>query len=438
MFLAHGVGSRSDLPVPLWLALYGAAGAILISFFALIAFWPDARLQADAGRPAPSALQRLADAALIRVALRALGVALAVLMLVTAFGGAQDSALNPAPTWFYVWFWVGLAPVSVLFGPVWRLLNPLRTAAGVVRALLPSRLATTRQLPASVGYWPAAAGLLAFAWLELVWLHPDTPATVGWFLTVYGIIHVGAAIVFGDDWFDRCDTFEVCSTLFGQLSFLGRRSDGTLILRSPLAGLSGLQTGPGLVATVSVLLGSTGFDGASRTQLWRDHSRDLIGPGRVLLSTVGLLLTITIVLATYAAANALAQRYAPGQGSARLSARFVHSLIPIAFGYTIAHYFSLVLFQGQVGYLLATDPLHRGWDLLGTGGTTVDYAVVSPSLISFVQVGAIVTGHVLGVIAAHDTAVGMFARRYHRSAQYPMLAAMVAYTIGGIALVVGP
>jgi hypothetical protein len=30
--LAHGFGQRYDLPVPLWLYLYGAAGAVLLSF----------------------------------------------------------------------------------------------------------------------------------------------------------------------------------------------------------------------------------------------------------------------------------------------------------------------------------------------------------------------------------------------------------------------
>jgi hypothetical protein len=36
----------------------------------------------------------------------------------------------------YILFWVGLAPASVLLGPVWKLLNPLRTGApaGLPRA----------------------------------------------------------------------------------------------------------------------------------------------------------------------------------------------------------------------------------------------------------------------------------------------------------------
>ena len=47
-------------------------------------------------------------------------------MLVATLG-PNNSGANPAPTWVYVWFWVGLVPASLLFGPVWRALNPLRT-----------------------------------------------------------------------------------------------------------------------------------------------------------------------------------------------------------------------------------------------------------------------------------------------------------------------
>jgi hypothetical protein len=113
----------------------------------------------------------------------------------------------------------------------------------------------------------------------------------------------------------------------------------------------------------------------------------------------------------------------------------VHSLVPIAIGYAVAHYFSFGMFQGQEGLLLATDPFGRGWDLLGTSGTRIDYAFLGTGLIAAVQIGAIVLGHVLGVVAAHDRAAHLFRRRQLRRAQYPLLAAMVAFTAGGIALV---
>jgi len=118
--------------------------------------------------------------------------------------------------------------------------------------------------------------------------------------------------------------------------------------------------------------------------------------------------------------------------------RFVHSLLPIAVGYTVAHYFSLVLFQGQAGYLLASDPLGRGWDLFGTAGSPINYLVVSTSVIAIVQVCAILSGHVVGVFIAHDRALADYTRSRQRlRAQYPLLVVMVTYTLGGIALLLG-
>jgi hypothetical protein len=46
----------------------------------------------------------------------------------------------------------------------------------------------------------------------------------------------------------------------------------------------------------------------------------------------------------------------------------VHTLLPIAVGYTLAHYFSLLVLQGQNGYIRASDPSGQGWDLFGTAG----------------------------------------------------------------------
>ena len=50
--------------------------------------------------------------------------------------------------------------------------------------------------------------------------------------------------------------FEVFSTLVGHLAVIGRRADGRLVLRSPLANLDGVPPSPGLVGVVSVLFGS--------------------------------------------------------------------------------------------------------------------------------------------------------------------------------------
>jgi hypothetical protein len=438
--LAHGLGGRADLPIPVWLAQYAAALVLVVSFFMLVRFWPTPRLQDPyRGRPLPMWVQRLVDAPAFRLALRLIGLAaLLGTILVAAFGG-DTSATNPAPTWLFVWFWVGIVPLSLLFGPVMRAVSPLR--------LLTQWLARLRgrpdpddgrPMPPWLGYWPAAAGLLAFTWLELVYRNPDRPVNVLGFILLYCLVQLGAAAVYGERWYARGEAFEVYSTLIGGMSPFGRRpSDGRLVLRNPLAGLAAIPLEPGITAVICVLLGSTAFDGLSRTLWWQDLSRQARGVSYVLIGTVGLLGMIAVITTTYLVAtrqNPWARR---GQ-EVPVERRFIHSLLPIAVGYTVAHYFSLVVFQGQAGYLLASDPLGRGWDLFGTAGSRIDYLVVSTSLIAVVQVIAILTGHVLGVFVAHDRAMADYTRpRQRLRAQYPLLIVMVTYTLGGIALLLG-
>ena len=441
--LAHGIGGRADLPIPLWMAQYGAAMALLVSFSALGAFWRTPRLEgarAGDGWPLPAWAERVADARATRSALRAVGVVLLAATLVTAAFGADTSASNPAPTWLYVWFWVGLVPASLLLGPIWRVMNPLRAiSAGIARLSGDREERGARPLPPKLGYWPAALGLLAFTWLELVFNQPDRPVVVLVFVLAYTLVQVGLATVYGQRWYEWGDAFEVYSTLVGHLSPLARRGDGRLALRNPLVHLAELRPAPGLVAVVCVLLGSTAFDGLSRTRWWNDLILDASEGQLALLGTLGLLGSIAFVVATYQLASRGSRWLARASGSwrERLDWSFVHSLVPIAVGYTIAHYFSLFVFQGQAGYILASDPFGRGWDLFGTADWRLNYLAVTTRTIALVQVGAIVAGHVLGVVAAHDRAVALFDGRDKARGQYPLLVTMVVYTVGGIALLLG-
>jgi hypothetical protein len=438
--LLHGLGARADLPIPVWMAQWAAALVLIISFAMLGRFWDNPRLQEPyRGRPLPLALQRVVDAPATRLALRLVGLLALVLTILAAALGARDSDRNPAPTWLFVWFWVGLVPASLLFGPVVRALNPLRLITqGVARLRGRKDSGGARPMPEWLGYWPAAAGLVAFTWLELVYRRPDRPVNVLTFILLYCLVQLIAAAVYGEDWYGYGDPFEVYSTMVGRLSPFGRRpEDGRLVLRNPLAGLASVPVAPGVMAVVFALLGSTAFDGLTRTQWWQRLSGGVRGPAYELLGTVGLLTMIALVAAAYLAATRL-NRWARQGQRVPVERRFVNSLVPIAVGYTVAHYFSLFVFQGQAGYLLASDPFGRGWDLFGTAGRAIDYRAVPIAVIAVIQVCAILTGHVLGVFIAHDRAVADYVRSRHRlRAQYPLLMAMVTYTLCGIALLLG-
>ncbi|UJW31269.1 hypothetical protein L3Q67_39785 [Saccharothrix sp. AJ9571] len=415
VFLAHGLGGRSDLPVPLWLALYAGAAAVLISFFALTVLWKSPRLKGEhAGRPLP--VERIADSPVTRAALRVLGVAALVVMLVTAWSGG-DSADNPAPAWFYAWFWVGLVAVSLLLGPVWRLVNPARTIAAALRLALPA-LRVTRALPDRLGYGAATAGMLAFLWLELVFPHSDAPLAVAVFISAYVLAQIVAGVRYGPAWFDRGDAFEVYFGLIAALAPVGRRADGRLVLRSPLDGLLTLDRSPGMTPFILVVLGATAFDGLTRLPLWIDNTRELDGVVAALAGTAGLAVAIGLISAAYAGAIRLTRPFLR-KGTEPYRA-FAHALVPIMVGYTIAHYFSFAVFEGQQGLL-----------------RTVDYTVLSPAVIAAVQIAGIVAGHVLGVVSAHDRALVVLREHYVKAGQYPVLALMVGYTAIGIYLVSG-
>ncbi|TDC31934.1 hypothetical protein E1261_09775 [Kribbella albertanoniae] len=424
----HGIGGRGDLPVPLWLAIYSAGAAVAVSFFALAAFWSRPRFETTGGT-ALAWLTRLVDARPVRWLLKLAGLLALGLLIGAAWFGSDSPAESPAPTWLYVWIWVGIIPLSLLLGPIWRLANPLRTIAGLVRRT------SYRRLPERIAYWPAVAGLAGFLWLELVYPGASEPLVVAAFVTVYAVLNVAAGIVYGPAWFGIGDTFEVYAEVLARLSPLGRGADGRLVIRNPLAGLAAMPQRSGIVALLCLLLGSTAFDGISRWSAWTSRTAEL---NHVVVYTGGLTVAVAIVTALFvlAARTTGTADIRPGAvGGAGLPGAFVHSLVPIAIGYAVAHYFSFAMFQGQEGVLLATDPFGRGWDLLGTSGMRIDYAFLGTGVIAGVQIGAIVLGHVLGVVSAHDRAAGLFRRRQLRQAQYPMLAAMVAFTAGGIALV---
>ncbi|GAA4876068.1 hypothetical protein [Kitasatospora terrestris] len=374
---------------------------------------------------------RTLDHRATRTAGRLLGGALLTALLAAAWAGPDDPARNPAPTWWYVWFWVGLVPLTLLLGAgAWRRLDPLRPLAALAGRALPRR-----PLPERVSNRPALAGLSAFLWLELVYDHSASPRAVAVFVTGYALVQVLAGARYGPAWFERAEAFGAYTALIGAVSPLGRRADGTPVLRNPLDGLAGLPRSGATTRAVVLLLGSTAFDGLSRTPLWSDAVQGTGRAAYLLLGTAGLAGSVGAVALTYLLAVRLSLPYL--RRSTGPYAEFGHTLVPVMLGYTVAHYFSFALFQGQVGMLLAGDPLGRGWDPFGLAGRRIDYLLLPAGGIALVQVGAIVAGHLVGVIAAHDRSVALMPRRYARTGQYPMLAVMIGYTTAGIALLAG-
>ncbi|MGH8968638.1 MAG: hypothetical protein ACRDV1_01675 [Actinomycetes bacterium] len=431
--LAHGVGGREDLPIPFSYAVTGAVLAIIVSFVALGLLWREPRLRGnDAGRAIPDGIARVLDGRGVRVGLRLLGVLATAYVGLAAVAG-RDDALNPVPGAVYVLFWIGVPLLSVLLGPVWKLVNPLRSVHWALSRALGTRPEQgLAPLPATVGYWPAAAWLLSFVWLELVAPDNTSLPVLRMFFAIYLAVHLLAATYWGSRWFDRGDGFEVYSSLVGRLSPLGRRSDGRLVLRNPLDGVAGTPEEPGLFAVVGVLLGSTAYDSLSSSPWWITLVQD--SPlSSTLTETVGLVAVVAVVTGAFSAAAALSG-LGTREPAVALGRHFAHSIVPIVVGYVIAHYWSLLVLIGQQTVIQLSDPLGTGADWLGTGDRAIDARLVDPTLTAYIQVTAVIVGHVLGVVLAHDRAVRVLPRRHVVAGQVPLLVLMVGYTVGGLTL----
>jgi uncharacterized membrane protein len=437
MHLAHGIGGAKDLPIPAEYAMAGAGAALAVSFIVLALAWRQPRFDADhLGRPLPAGLASAVDSAAFAVTLRVLGLAFFGYVAWAAVAG-PDLLTNPTFGAVYVLLWVGIVPLSLLFGPFYRAVSPVRTLHLVFTRLTGGRPEDGLvRLPRWVGYWPAALGLLAFVWLELVYPESTYLSPVRlWFATHIVTMLVGAAI-FGDEWFETADPFEVFSTLVGRLSVVGRTLDGTLVLRSPLGNLDGVRVRPGLVAVVAVLFGSTAFDSFKDSNEWLRFTQSStvsstwLDLAALLAFCAGVGITFSVATMATGVEHGLARRTLPD--------RFAHSMVPIIVGYLTAHYLSYFVEVGQQTVVQLSDPLSKGWNLLGTADLPVGYWLSEhPTFLAIINVLAVVAGHVLGVIAAHDRAIKLLPRRHQLTGQLPLLLVMVFYTVTGLYLLFG-
>jgi hypothetical protein len=432
--LAHGIGAVEDLPVPAWLFYYGAALVLIFSFVALAVLWKEPRLDRLRERPLPESLQRFLLSRGLRAALGALSFAVYLVVVSAALVGTDSPTRNLAPSFVYVAFWLGMPLLSVLLGNVWPVVDPWRAAADAVTWA--SRKAgidwrPPLDYPPRLGYWPAAALLTGFVALELAYPDPDSPRAVGIAALVYSWLTWTGAAAFGRRaWFENGEGFTSYFGLFSRMAAFGSR-DGKLVVRRPLTELLRTEEKAGTIALIAVVLGSVAFDGLSRTNWWEDRTHTAGDVGEMAINLLGLGACLAFAASTYLTAVAVAARLA--RSDLDLRTAFVGSLVPIAFAYLVAHYFSLFVLQGQFLYSLVSDPYGEGWDLFGTGDFVPDLTILTPETIWYVQVGALVVGHVLGLVLAHDRALSLFPSvRSALRAQYAMLALMVVYTVGGM------
>lgn len=450
--LAHALAAREDLPVPAWLFAWGASIVLIVSFFALAAGWRSTRFEQTRSRPLGAGLSRALLSLPVQILCGLIGISLLGLTIYAGLEGTAAPDRNFALTFLFVTAWLGFPVFSAVLGDVFRPFNPWRAVGravgGAFTAIAGERPAHLAY-PERLGRWPAAIGLLAVVWLEVVYgaggtgLEPDTVAVSA---LVYSAYTLAMMAVFGvEEWCERGEVFSVYFGMFGRLGIFGV-GEGRLQRRRPFSAATTWATLPGSAAVVIASIATTSFDGAAEGAFadpmesvyeWIvDLGVGLVAASR-LTDTLFMLLCFGGVALVYLL-GVRGMRTVPGAPSAaKLRAGFAHTLIPIALAYLVAHYFSLFVFQEQAQFTyLLSDPLGTGTtDLFGTADAGVDYGILSANTIWYVQVGALVVGHVIGLMLAHDRALVYWPDyRKATASQYWMLAVMVAFTCFGLYL----
>jgi hypothetical protein len=476
--MAHGFGPTYDIPIPLWLYLYGAAAAVVLAFVPLALYSRKAQ-DADDAYEYPRFdlfgirwLRNMLSSRLLLGTLRLLSVFLFFVVVISGLVGLQ-SGFNIAPTFVWITWWVGFSFFTALVGNLWPLVSPwsvLFDWAGVLARRLGSRdgLGLGEPYPGALGIWPAVGLYLVFVWFENVFSGSYVPRDIAFFALGYSLITLYAMSYFGKEtWLRHGEAFSVFFGLLGRFAPTEVRVKSTEVCR----GCDACETGrcvncyacfrradpgerelnlrpfavglrlperalPGVAAFVILVLAGVTFDGLLETPLWLEIVR--VTPVN---QTLGVLLLPVLFFGIYLGFVELSRVFGGGRGTGfkQFAAAYAFSLVPIAIAYQMAHYYTYLLIQGQMIFSLVSDPLGWGWNLFGTAGFDPRYGIVGASFVWYSQVALIVVGHVIAVYLAHYISLRLLRDpgRAFRS-QLPMLVLMVLYTITSLWILAQP
>jgi hypothetical protein len=458
--LAHVGGGAFILLLPTH--LYVAGGAIVVgASFALVALAPSRVFTSLSAISRRWMVGRFAWREAVSTGASLLSLATILFLVWAGHRGSRDPLANPLPLFVWAVWWIGFTYLHALFGNLWAHLNPW---IGVYRLLTVSgRLRRRRErpplrYPTWAGHWPAVIGFLLFAWFELVYPAPADPAVLATVVLTYVLANFAGLLAFGDRWLRDAEPFSVYFRMVSWLAPVGVR-DGRatsgprpsveIEATLPTLRLLGVEAPAASLATfVLLVLSSVSFDGLSRTFAWLGllGENPLEYPGRTALAipnTLGFLgLFGAFTLAYLVAVRLLRLLARVGPVSSRLAGVFALPLVPIACGYHFAHYLPVFLVDVQHAIRAASDPLARGWDLLGTRDLPVVTSFLSdPARVYAIwhsQVTIIVLAHVAGIVIAHALALRLSSPAAARVGQLPMLGLMIGYTTLGLWLLSTP
>lgn len=442
--MAHTSERAFVLLLPTGYYLVGGALAVAASF-AILTLVP----------PAPVERIVTARARLVRIELpdeaplSLLAFVILVILVAAGFAGSRDPLANPLPLTVWILWWVGVTLLHALFGNLWRWFNPWIGPFEFARRTL--KLRDGRLLyPERLGYWPAIAAFLAFAWFELVYPAPDDPAILAKAVIGYSLITwTGMALFGARAWLERAEAFSVFFAFVARLAPLAVEERRLVVSWPGRRLIDGRLLSPSGILFVLLALATVSFDGLNRTFWWLGHAgiNPLEFPGRSAvmdLNSIGLLGSWLVLAGLFLAAIWLGCRLeGAGRNALDVAGRLALSILPISIGFQFAHYLTIFLVNGQYASIALTDPFALGWanahDRMHGVTTSFLANAADVSVIWNLQAAGIVLGHILAVVVAHAAVLHLVrARRQVLLLQIPLASLMVAYTLFGLWLLATP
>jgi len=355
-------------------------------------------------------------------------------LIYIGFFGERDPMHNLMTLVFWTVVWIVVPLASMVFGNLWRPVNPWTGPVRVARTLL----GRTRSIGLSrLGLWPAVIGYAGFVWFQMISLSPDDPAVLAKVALAYWAVIFALAVLEGEDWLEKGEFMTVLFSFIARVSPLWHETDDTRIRL--MRGWPGTQVlsmphlVPSAVVFVSLALAALTFDGLAETFWWQaligENPLEPTGRSAVIWqNSVGLLavwvLTLTLILAAIALGRRIGGGFATGP--------VMLSFLAIAAGYHAAHYLVMLLTAGQYTIAALNDPLLTGDSWLGLPPFYVSFGFLAdPRVMPVIygaQFAAVLGAHLLAVVLGLKLA-GQDARPV---AHLPMTALMVAYTVLGL------
>ncbi len=435
---AHSFGQNFSLPIPVWLYFYTGGAVIVVSFLVLTLF--ELQQSAVMKKYITSTIEFNVPLFFEKLILRLLQVVVATLLvtaLIATVYGKMSPSENFAPLLIWIIFYLGLPYFTLIFGNIWIFIDPIKK----VLSALPKK--SLFEFPVSLRYVPAYIGYLLFIWLELLSNgFASEPEHLLVILVCYAMYTCVGVLLFGvRSWYLYADIFSVLFTLIGMASPL-QYAKHRMLIRIPFSRLTQhpINEFP-LMLFVLLMLSATTFDGFRETTLWGACYRFLLSYTQfagesvgVVISSITLFLSPLIFFGLFYLAIVLMKRMThTAYDSLFLCSRFIPTLIPIAIGYQIAHYFSLLLIQTQAFAIVSSDPFNVGWNIFGTADMVPNIGIIGIASIWRIEVAVIIFVHVVSVMLSHVIAIQLFpVKRLSIIGQIPLLVVMVVYTLFGL------